>query len=222
MKSLYAILDILAVLGPLALSFDRRVRYLEHWKSILLASILVAIPFVLHDSYFTQHAIWGFNPDYLIGIEFFHLPIEEWSFFVIVPFCCYFIYQCCQYYFKKPRTKVMNRIVQFLILVYIAFVLFNPTAGIYSYWVSCSSFLVLTIWFVATKNDHQGLSFLISLIPFLLMNGALTGSFTEEPIVWYEETAKVAGRIGTIPFEDVLYAFTLIISVNLLAPLFKK
>lgn len=222
MKYLYALLDLAAIIGPICLSYDKRVRYVLHWKSVFIASALVAVPFIFHDSYFTRNAVWGFNPDYLIGINIFHLPIEEWLFFLIVPFCCYFIYRCCQFYLKKPRTKLFNRLIQLLVFSYILFIALNPSAGIYSYWVSIASILVLAIWVLRTENDHLGLSFILSLLPFLLMNGVLTGSHTEEPIVWYSEAGKIDGRIGTIPFEDVLYAFTLIISVNLLAPSFKK
>lgn len=222
MNYFYALLDLAAVLGPIVLSFDKRVQYVTHWKSVLMASLLIAIPFIIHDSYFTKTGVWGFNDNYLIGLRFLQLPIEEWSFFIIVPFCCYFIYRCCEHYFKKPTTRIYNRIIQLFVLIYILFILLNSSAGIYSFWVGFASLAVLILWIFRTKRDYQGIAFLISLIPFLLMNGALTGSFSDEPVVWYEESAKIAGRIGTIPYEDVLYAFTLIISVNLLAPLFKK
>lgn len=222
MNYLYALLNIAAVAGPIILSFDKRVRYVWHWKSVFLASVLVAFPFIIHDNYFTKTGIWGFNDDYLIGLNLLHLPIEEWAFFIIVPFCCYFIYRCCDYYLKKPATKIYNRIIQLLIFGYTLYILLNSSAGIYSYWVGFVSLLVLIIWIFHTAYDHQGIAFVISLVPFLLMNGALTGSFTSAPVVWYNESAKITGRIGTIPFEDVLYAFSLIISVNLLATLLKK
>ncbi|CUT04727.1 lycopene cyclase domain-containing protein, partial [Candidatus Kryptobacter tengchongensis] len=55
------------------------------------------------------------------------------------------------------------------------------------------------------------ISYLILLFPFLIVNGTLTGSFTAEPIVWYNENAILGIRVLTIPIEDFLYAFSLII-----------
>jgi lycopene cyclase domain-containing protein len=53
----------------------------------------------------------------------------------------------------------------------------------------------------------------VVLIPFLLVNGVLTGAFTEEPIVAYSEQAFMGKRIFTIPVEDSIYGFLLLMSI---------
>jgi lycopene cyclase domain-containing protein len=50
------------------------------------------------------------------------------------------------------------------------------------------------------------------MIPFFLMNSVLTGIATASPVVWYNNSENLAFRWGTIPVEDVLYSFVLIVS----------
>jgi lycopene cyclase domain-containing protein len=53
-------------------------------------------------------------------------------------------------------------------------------------------------------------SYLIILIPFLIVNGILTGAFTPSPVVWYNDSENLGLRIITIPIEDLGYAFTML------------
>ena len=57
------------------------------------------------------------------------------------------------------------------------------------------------------------------LIPFFIVNGILTGTGIQEEVVWYNDEENLGIRILTIPVEDILYAFSLIL-LNLI--LFKK
>ncbi len=218
----YLILDLVALGGPLLLSFDKRVAYYKQWKAFILAALIIAVPFLIHDELFTKNGFWGFNPDHLIGIYAGHLPLEELLFFIIVPFSCYFIYACVKYYLNGLNHQLINRIVQLAVLIYATVLIFTRPEGWYTATIVPASILTLFIWTRSDIKKPLGLSFLLSLIPFLIMNGALTGSFSDEPVVWYSELEKVPGRIFTIPFEDVLYAFTLIIGVSLLADRFQQ
>ena len=222
MKGLYLLLDLLTPFFPLVLSFDSRVHYFSKWRSSLLATIIVAVPFIIWDVIFTEHGFWGFNPDYLVGFYLGNLPIEEVLFFLVVPFACTFIYECSKYYFRSINFKSLDRILYFALPIYgLILTLLEPT-GWYTLSVVVSSGIVLFLWLKAPNYKFIGVSFLISLIPFLIVNGVLTGGMTSEPIVWYSELQKVTPRIWTIPMEDVLYCFTLVSSVFLLTEFFEK
>lgn len=53
-------------------------------------------------------------------------------------------------------------------------------------------------------------TFLVILIPFFIVNGILTGSMIETPIVWYNNEENLGIRLATIPIEDSVYAFTML------------
>ena len=55
--------------------------------------------------------------------------------------------------------------------------------------------------------------FLVSLIPFLIVNGFLTGSYTEEAVVMYNDDQNFGIRILNIPIEDVFYCFNILVLV---------
>lgn len=91
--------------GPLFLSFDKKVAFYKQWKYVLPAMLLPAALYIAWDIYFTSRAVWSFNADYITGIKLSNLPLEEVLFFLIVPYCCVFIYACIRAYFPKLREK---------------------------------------------------------------------------------------------------------------------
>lgn len=216
MKGLYLLLDGLTLFFPFVLSFDSRVYYFSKWLSVFLATFIVAIPFLIWDYFFTQQGVWGFNDDYLVGLRIAELPIEEILFFFVVPFACAFVYECAKFYLKSFSFKTLNRIIAFSIPVYGLVLSLMEPVGWYTMSVVISSGIVLIFWLRRMDLNFIGIAFLISLIPFLGVNGILTGGATDAPIVWYSEVHKVTPRIWTIPMEDVLYCFTLIVGVILL------
>ena len=54
-------------------------------------------------------------------------------------------------------------------------------------------------------------TYLVMLLPFLLVNGILTGTGIEEEVVWYNEAHFMGYRILTIPLEDSIYGMGLIL-----------
>ncbi len=222
MKFAYLWLDVATFLCPFLLSFDKKVKYFSAWRSALLASFIIAIPFLIWDAVFTAQGFWGFNPDYITGVYLFGLPIEEVLFFFVVPFACTFIYEVCKYFFRQYSLELFNKGFKILLPVYAISLLMLGDSGYYTLSVQISYSLVLIWMLLKSEYRHVPLAFCISLIPFLLMNGVLTGSVTTEPIVWYNEGQKVAPRIFTIPMEDVLYSFTLVVSNILVFEFFQK
>lgn len=211
MKWLYLILDSATVLFPLILSFDKKVAYVKQWTFVFLAGLIVGVPFLIWDYFFTAAGVWGFNPDYLAGYYLANLPVEEVLFFAVVPFSCVFIYACVKAYFGNIHFRKFNAVFYALISGYIVFIAVSGYSGAYAQYVVCSSLLTLLVIWLWRKHLHfLPMAFTISILPFMLVNGVLTGGFTDAPIVWYDDLERSPFRIFTIPAEDILYSFTLL------------
>src|ERR1700743_1441418 len=107
-----------ALIGPLALSFDKKVAFYKNWKHLFPAILLPALFYIIWDIYFTSIDVWSFNKNYITGIRFFNLPIEEVFFFFVVPYCCVFIYECIRYYFPHLQNrKIADTILKVIAII---------------------------------------------------------------------------------------------------------
>ena len=220
---MYTIINLLVILPVLALSFDKKVHFYSYFKPLFKSIVLVGTLFLLWDYVFTLHGVWGFNPKYLSGIYFFNLPLGEVLFFVTVPYACLFIDACYHEYIgvKMNKWVILSMITIYLIL-YLLFV--QDNFG----WYSLSNLFYFTILIFSMYINHPKLlysffpSFLISLVPFFIVNGILTGTGLEEEIVWYRENQFSGVRMFTIPYEDILYSFNLLMSVKFVMKKFQN
>lgn len=214
MKLLYLLVDLGAISVPLLASFHPKIRLHKHWKALWPAILLSAVPFIIWDSYFTKIGVWGFTPRYLTGISLFGLPIEEVLFFICIPYACMFTYFCFRIW-KGPslRLKAEHTVTWIFILLSLAL----GIAGLGRYYTTSAMaglvlFLVYLKW--AVKPQWLGLFYYAHqflLIPFFIVNGILTGTGPDEPVVWYNNSENLGVRILTIPIEDVFYGMLLLL-----------
>ncbi len=215
MEQLYLWINLGSVIGPFILSFDKKVAFYKQWKFLFPAIFGMAVMFIIWDALFAKYGIWGFTPAYLLGLDLFYLPLEEWLFFITIPYCCFFIYECVNAYFKKDLIKPIVKPL-LLILSVILFVI-----GIINYNKLYTSITFITtaifLWYHIKVNHHYLSNFIlgyfITLIPFLLVNGLLTGNLIPEPIVWYNSDHILNLRIITIPVEDTIYNLLMLLTV---------
>ena len=215
----YLLIMLFSLAGPLALSFDGRVNFYKKWKFALQAGIIVAIPFVVWDSLFTKHSFWGFNSERILGIKWLDLPIEEISFFIVIPFCCVFIAELLSFFNYQFPGKFWDKLS-----LLIGIGLFCIGIRFFDQWYTLLSFglgglSILVLFFMKAINWNRfWLLYLIHLIPFLVVNGFLT----YYPVVWYNNAENLGIRIGTIPIEDTSYSLIALSWNVYLYELFKR
>jgi len=52
---------------------------------------------------------------------------------------------------------------------------------------------------------------MVLLLPFFVCNGILTGTGLSAPVVWYNNAENLHWRVLTIPVEDFVYGFLLLL-----------
>jgi lycopene cyclase domain-containing protein len=105
--SYYGYILLFAFLGPLALSFDKKVAYYKRLRHLIIPIVLVSGLFLIWDQWFTEKGVWGFTLVHTAGLYLGRLPLEEVLFFVIVPYNCMFIFEVIGAYFQ-PKNKALR------------------------------------------------------------------------------------------------------------------
>lgn len=210
----YLLIDFLTVVVCFIFSFDKRIRFNRHFGAFLKASVIVAIPFVLWDAWFTRIGVWWFRDDYLTGLRLLGLPVEELLFFICIPFSCVFTYFCIDRFFNLDWTSGFNNTLVFagVIACILGALLF--TERIYTFVTALATAATLIyLHFVAHARwiGKATLIYIVLLPGFFMVNGVLTGTGIDQPIVNYNPDDFLGVRILTIPIEDSVYGYTLIL-----------
>lgn len=224
MTYLYLLINIASFIIPFLYSFEKKMRFIQYWKAVFLAIVLVAIPFLIWDVIFTKHGIWGFNPSYYLGITILGLPLEEILFFICIPYASIFTHYAFKFFFKDLKfSKKASRVITFFLIIIALVVLFFSFPKAYTT-VNFGLFVALLIYALVVNDAvlrRFYITFLVVLIPFFIVNGLLTGSFIEDEVVWYNNAQNLGVRIGTVPVEDAFYAFNMLYMSLILIEKFK-
>ncbi len=204
-KWTYAILLAASLAIPLMRSFEPRIRFYTKWPSLFAGIFVMMLVYIPWDIIFTQKGIWAFNPAYVSGLYLFNLPIEEWLFFVIITYCVVFTYEVIRLFLPRiqfPKTSQWISIilgVSFLLLA--AFHTHQLYTLVVMLVAGTMALLQPAMRSHKTWLSHFYLTYLVTLIPFFIVNGILTSL----PVVTYNDTANFGIRLFTIPIEDSVY-----------------
>lgn len=213
-KYVYLGVNLLSFIVPFICSFYPKANFARKWKYVIPAILASAAIFVAWDALYTNLGIWGFNERYLTGHNLLGLPVEEVLFFICIPYACLFTYFALNYLIEKdhlfPHQELISSLVIVVLLVFGGYFMHKLYTGV----TFLSTGLILALVWLKLRMRFLSrfyLAFAALLIPFFIVNGILTGSFIDEPVVWYDNAQNLGIRVGTIPLEDFVYAFLLIL-----------
>ncbi|MES2800562.1 MAG: lycopene cyclase domain-containing protein [Bacteroidota bacterium] len=210
----YLLVNLCSVSVPFLYSFHPKLKFNRFFGAFFTATAISAFSFLVWDAIFTAMGVWGFNDKYILGIRIFDLPLEEILFFICIPFACVFTYHCINTFYKITWKQSIEK----------PFILF-VSLGLLVIGLIHFDKLYTSITFISTAIMLLSFKFLFKvdwlpkilsvypllLIPFFMVNGILTGTGLEEPVVWYNDAENLSIRMLTIPIEDTVYGFELMI-----------
>ncbi len=211
--STYLTINLLIIAIPFVFSFDKKVAFYRMWQYFFPAMLITGAFFITWDVLFTNWGVWGFNDAHLMGKSLLGLPIEEWLFFITVPYAVVFTYRVLNVWIPMKQHPEMQRTISYALLILSltgTLLYYDNLYSVVAFGLS-ALFVLLTEWFLRVPYLlHFYRVYFITLFPFLIVNGVLTGFGLEEPVVWYNNSMNSGIRIITIPLEDTAFGFLLI------------
>ena len=222
--SLYLSILMISLAGPLAFSFEKNLMLYKRWKYLIPAILITMVFFVTWDIIFTHIGCWFFNPMYNSGIYINKLPLEEYLFFIIIPYACAFSFYAIQFHFPKFKlNEHWTKVLTFLIVTVSLITSLLNLDLIYTFvnFLVVSVILLLSYYFARELVQYYLAIYPILLIPFFIINGILTGTGIEQAVFNYNPKVILGIHVLSIPIEDMFYNFSLLLSPLFLTYIFE-
>lgn len=211
--STYAWVELGAVIIPLLFTFHPRLRFHRNWSAAFIGIAGMMGLFLPWDIVFARAGVWGFTAEHVWHARLAGLPLEEWAFFPCVAYACLFSYHCFGVLGMKDRLAPHTRGISAVIAIMLAVVAAIAAHRAYTFsalslcaiWVAFTAFVQRAPWLGRFYQTYG-----IMLLPFLVVNGLLTGTGFEQPVVWYDDAENLGLRVLTIPVEDIFYGMLMI------------
>lgn len=221
----YALILFFTVIICFIASFDKRIPFYRHFGAFIQAAVLVAIPFIIWDIWFTNMGVWWFDTQYTSGVLAAGLPIEEWLFFICIPFSCIFTYYCVDKYYPLTWLSGFNNLIVFVSVIICAVVALLHYDRLYTLLTALVTIFTLVYLHFIVRADwisKASYVFIWLMLGFFPVNGILTGTGIPSPIVNYNPDAFLGIRIGSIPIEDAVYGYSQFLLVLYFFKRFKR
>lgn len=210
MKFEYLLFNLIVIAGPIACQFNRQIKPISYWRLRLLTNAIVMIPYIVWDVLVTG-SHWWFNAAYTLDFRLLGLPIEEWFFFITVPFGCLLVWETLPQASKVTQVKSLRYVRLILYIMLLGGVLVFSMGKQYTGLVLlCFGLVGLTDRLLRVDLLLQPKTYLYLVVVFGLIS-VFNGYLTARPVVLYGEVYQIGYRFFSIPMEDFGYGFTLML-----------
>ena len=160
---------------------------------------------------FIELGIWEYNPNYITGIEFLAVPIEEWISFLIIPLSSAYIYEWLKIKFENFEYANVFVALSLLIFALSAILAYSSRKNLFTFF----TFFLTAIYlgYMIFRNRFKTnftkfyLAYAITLLPFFLVSVIVNAL----PVIIYNTThIKGLALIG-VPVEKFGYLFLMLL-----------
>lgn len=150
------------------------------------------------------------------------MPLEEHLFFLFIPYSCFFIYEILNK-FTRDFMRGLSLLLSIVLMIVFALIILNFFDKLYTATTALLCFYLLFNHILVFRSHRRYLgrfyaAYLVVLIPFFIVNGLLTSL----PVVMYNPDSNIGIRIGTIPVEDLMYNFFMLLLIATVYEYLKK
>ena len=199
----------ISLLVPLIFFFYPKFGFYKNFGRVIFSSVIVAVPFLIWDAMAVIRGDWGFSEKHVGPVRISGLPIEEILFFIIIPFCCLFVWFLIEKYLGDKKIEI-PKILLPMAGVSLVILLFIFWSRFYTRTIIIWSLITILVGLIFDRDIYRSRNYwrwvLITMVPFVLVNGVLTYL----PVVWYSSWAIIGVRLVSIPIEDFLYSWSLV------------
>lgn len=216
----FLLLDLMLILIPIFLSFDKSVLDKALLRFVIPATLVAGIIFSAITVVFTIFGVWGFNPSFLIGTYYRTVPIEQYLFFFAFSFAGLGIYNYLNIRFPNNHLQKFSLSMSNLMLgVCVAFIFFA-----YARWYTVVTFsvLLLLLLYIEYLNKLRFMyrfyrAYVACLIPFYICYGVLCNL----PTLTYDTAETIKLQLFHIPLENHFYIMGMLLLAVYLFEFFK-
>ncbi len=196
----------------MGLSFGKRIRFIKIWKPAMIASsIIVAITCTM-SVFLTHYGIIGVNQDFTLGLFIFSIPIEEILFYFSFSFFVIFIYELSKLWYKQRGFKILNHSIRIIIALFMLYIVCTDTSGYYTITVLCLTTASIIAWGIFGNLNKIGITIILCILPYIITRLILIGELGSSFPIWHDESQQHSIQIGTLPLEEILDGFSLIVA----------
>ncbi len=207
MKYEYLIFDLLIFISPFIAKYFFVKLNFPDLKRTIISTIITASIFTIWDNLVVGY-FWEFNPQYITGIYLLRLPLEEWVFFLVVPYACLFIWQNLENRFNDSSLPDYYQRTLIILLLLLS-VWFFIDKKLYT----SSDLFIFSIVIWLDMLLQTNLIFTIKGLLFTIITLILTFVFnyylTARPVVLYAPEMKTNINFISIPVEDFIFGLSL-------------